>query len=227
MLLLEFEGFNEKRGGISSFRGINPVCSEVFTDFIDYLEGNFGLPDPGRDMSLSSSRKAIQPPHSTSKLQLYQNYCSVLESKGVNGISYFVFDNIWNITRPYIKIFPLRSDMCTTRSRLDNLFRVKMLESVEAQITDTPYYADDVLNDLKKHRVDARNARLFYKNNAEINPRTHIRIEVVNLEESMSILSNLLMHLIIPIKERQIYFYSLSLLVDFLELLTKDDFSFP
>lgn len=191
MFTPDFRDFDETRGGRRASSSINQEDAKHVIAFIDDYASHHALPDPGRCSRSGQYGLKLQLPYSctfVSMFDVYENYCA---TKGLNVLCLNSFRQIWSDCRPNIVRLPKRSDMCTTCGQLSNIL------SFHLQNGDT-IRADECLEHFKKHRDNAKHARLYYKeckmraqdawkSRKTIDGKLHVSYSVISVDFAQSV----------------------------------------
>lgn len=166
----DFFHFGENRGGCQMPHRIEPNIAVEVVQFLIDLGEKIGLPDPGRHRRTLPYGAAVLLPHCLKITKMYQMYIDAYHKENEKPLSLPSFKTIWREALPNLKIMSLRSDMCSTCSRLQNLMRFLMAggnPNHGSMQTDTNFKDLDsvanVIEALQVHRKKAAEARQFYR----------------------------------------------------------------
>lgn len=180
----DFEGFSERRGGNRESHAISAEIAKELVHFLDTIADQYGLADPGRHPGRNDYGMLVQLPHELSKTKLYTMYSSEMEENGIEKVSYPSFKKIWEEVRPFLRVLPLRSDMCSTCSRFQSKLRYQLLTCPAGSAADI----DETMRLFRKHREDARKAREFYNTSRQKAIESYKNRSVIDGKEHLSTL---------------------------------------
>jgi len=189
MLTEDFEGFDEKRGGVRDGQRVSPSSADFVIKFLDDICNDYGLPDPGRINSSSSFGATILIPHEFNKTKMFSMYEEKISESEIPKVSYKTFLKIWTETRPNVQILPIRSDMCSTCAR----YQCKIQHMLAQKTVESADEIDTEMENFKKHREDAKTARKFYnlarekakeayRNRTVVDGKDHVSLLVVSMD---------------------------------------------
>lgn len=105
ILIHEFDGFKEKRGGCRNSFKISTDRAEKAVELIDRISLKYGLPDPGRLPIHLEYGQMIQTSHSMRVAKVFETYANQMTEKEIEPVSFHSFRNIWKKLRHLLRFF--------------------------------------------------------------------------------------------------------------------------